>query len=73
MSSGRRFLHAGLTVPASVLQARRKELDGDDTPLVNPVPVPDKEVEYDCMVFDTAAQDAAGIADVITTWVLSDQ
>ncbi len=73
VSTGRRFLHAGLTVPISVLQARRKELDGDDTPLVDPVPVPEQDVPYDCMVFDTAAEDAAGIAAVITKWILSNQ
>jgi len=72
-STNRKFLHAGLTAPASVLQARREELDGDDTPLVDPVPIPDQQVEYDCMVFDTAAEEAACIADVISKWILSNQ
>jgi hypothetical protein len=71
-STGRQFLHAGLVAPGPVLQARRKEREGDDKP-VGPVPVPDPQDEYDCMVFDTGVERAATIADGIVKRIVSNQ
>jgi hypothetical protein len=72
VSVRRQFLHVGLIAPRSVLQSRKKERDGVED-AIGPVPIPDQQTRYDCMVFDTETEKAVSIVDAVSKWILSNR
>lgn len=73
LSRERRFLHAVLTAPASILRTRKRERDGDEDIGPEIEVILDDRPAYDRLVFASEKIESSRIAEEIARWILSNQ